>query len=75
MENLLSEDKTHTACQWQNQDQNLGLLLPVIVPEAVEASGPHAMLSLYLPGMPSLAGKEAVSGLPRWTGWINAIRT
>lgn len=68
MENLLSEDKTHTAYQWQKQEQNLGLLLPVIVPKAIEASGPYAMLSPYLPGMPSLARKETVNSLPRWTG-------
>lgn len=58
MENLLSEDKTHTAYQWQKQEQNLGLLLPVIVPEAIEASGPYAMLSPYLQECPAWQGKK-----------------
>lgn len=68
MEDLLSGSKTHRACQWQNQDQGLGLLLPAIVLEAVEAPGPYTVLSPYLPGMPGLAGKETIRGLPSRTG-------
>ena len=64
----LTKDETHRTCKWQNQDQNPGLLLPVIVLDALKALEPYTVLSPYLPGIPGLAGKETLSSLPQGTG-------
>lgn len=72
-ENPLTEDTTHTSHKWQIQDQNPGLLLPVIVLDAVGSSGLYSVLGPCLPGIPGLAGKET-TGTDFHTRWdvINA---
>lgn len=67
LEDPPTEDVTHTGFKWQKQDQNPGLLLPVIVLDAMRDPGPHTMVGVHLPGIPGLAGRE-ITGTDFHTG-------
>lgn len=71
--NPLTEDTTYTARKWQDQDRNPGLLLPVIVLDAMRDPGPCTMLGVYLPGVPSLE-RDHRHGLPYQTGCDACLR-